>query len=335
MNNVNKKTALAITAIFIAVMVMSLIFSIVIGTNIHTSEIFGYADTVFSNTTNTPLQLSGRDDLISIEYAGAYNRDYPGGYFTFRSNTNDRAYSLSTLEVGDGRIISGTNDTDCPIVVEKKGIISYEHVWKGTFNVVYSYELNGNNEPAILEANGESGEIKRPISFPIYQPGKYRITIYFRDLIKNGRNQYSTGNELYSVSFQLTIPDALGSKFDVLTVAPACYGLDNYLHTVGVTLRSNSDELPYINQNRMELYKLEDGVSREMHDFYEPHPIAFRRDFPFVDDSTGETITSVADYRVYLVNIPHGDYKLTLHFTENEDGSGEQYTLTLNLRFDE
>ena len=178
-----------------------------------------------------------------------------------------------------------------------------------------------------------AGEFWHLFTLPWYDPGEYRVTYYFRQCITRERSHYTTGDELYSVTHSFTAPEPSGSRFDVI-------GISFYTGDIWVTLRANDGEAPYIDGSRCEIERNEkgvwtsDGISAEIAN-YDPSKQFYRShydyDWMMPDD--------FERYGVYVVKFDgvtrEYDYRLTLHFNENEDGSGEQYDLTLNLRFGE
>lgn len=164
------------------------------------------------------------------------------------------------------------------------------------------------------------------------EPGLYRITHYFREDISRELHDYETGTELYTVTHTVEVPEPSGKPFDIYGVMLWNYAphSDNYRQ---VAIHFNFGEKDvYMDRARMTLEKRVGLRWVEVEDVSEDEPSVWSRAaeddpadrryhayhmaciFPYIDDSAAV-------------------YRLTLEFVENEDGSGERYTLTLDLKF--
>ncbi len=166
-----------------------------------------------------------------------------------------------------------------------------------------TYE-GGNNKIMSLSWDGSSKYGKRGNSVlccvPVLdQPGEYRITLNFREVKERitelGRWWYSE-DEVHSISFRFTVPEKSDKLFDLLfcRITEGSYGRQR----LWMTIRMNGEaSAPYL-QSGDDIMRVEkDGLAR----------------YIVYDDGSW------------------GDGTAVLHFSANEDGSGEQYVLTLHL----
>lgn len=185
----------------------------------------------------------------------------------------------------------------------------------------------GNDKYFSLSWDGDSKYGKHGNAFAFYapifdSPGEYRFTINFREVQKHtGKSSFkwiADDTQAHSISFRYTVPEITDKPFDVLDAS--AFILNNELnhnrHIATVVLRlNNGTPAPYV---------LRDGKYC---------PTAYEKSHfsnEVIPDWDGNTIV-----KYYLVSSE--DYAdectETFHFAEHSDGSGEQYDLTLNLRF--
>ena len=182
-----------------------------------------------------------------------------------------------------------------------------------------------------------SGESRLLLPFPIHEPGTYRLTYKMRESISAKGSAYTTGDTLYSISHTVTVPEATDSKFDIVSadyidqagvyvaIRPNIDGATLYLDRALGTIekktdRGGYDDLTYMSTSDTKLSLLSlDDANRFYDTSSEPRKYGYDDLFMF---------------RQFLTLEDAGEYRLTLFFTQNPDGSGEQYTLQLKLKYD-
>ncbi len=158
----------------------------------------------------------------------------------------------------------------------------------------------GNDKIMSLSWDGSSKYGGVLCCVPVFdQPGEYRVTLNFREVKERttelGQWWYSE-DEVHSISFRFTVPEKSDKPFDLLycCITEGSYGRQRLL----MTIRMNGEApAPYLQSG-------DDIVRREK--------------------------DGLASYIVYDDG-SWGEGTAVLRFTENEDGSGEQYVLTLRL----
>lgn len=165
---------------------------------------------------------------------------------------------------------------------------------------------------------------------PIFaDPGDYRVTLYFRKCDESGS---AVDGDIHRVSFETSVPEHSEKPFDVIQ---AELSTDGVFPQVTVLVRQNdrSKPLPYIDRSSFTL-AYEDGDKlvkvepRKDTDSVAFCPDGGSRDGAFAEYSFG------LYYPVEEFDLTK-TYRMSVELSSNEDGSGEQYTLTLRLRFEE
>lgn len=318
---------------------------------------FGYADRVFSTAYRTPASdCTGDTDLLCVEYIlpdYAHFGCSRGYEIRFSSERDDLVFSYPRYV--DGKQVSKDGMPAGMGLVER--FEDSEWVEAGRFAYANMYHTGSAPFGRLMKmADGSYSAAMMDVvdGFDVFStPGLYRFTHYFRKCISDDSAHFETGERLYSVSHTLEIPGPTEKPFDVLQVMLHSQAHMEYEQNrkpyVWVHIRLNSGSL-YFDTACAEL-EVKDGLSwvevtspngdtSAVHLASEDLP-AHQRYIGADTDAwnspakRGEpvTISEMFDFNVYAD--PSADYRLTLHFAENEDGSGEQYTLTLNLRFDE
>lgn len=164
--------------------------------------------------------------------------------------------------------------------------------------------------------------------FPFHSPGRYRVNFYFREYI---REEDRAGDDLYTISFETEVEPASSRRFDVCSFGAG--GGEHGIEMLSFILRANEDETPYLDIDSARMERSEESTDVPIAGGYtRSSDILYF--FEDLRDSVGAPF--VSEYLLYFDEpVPAGEYMLTMIFTEHPDGSGEQYTLTLNLRFDE
>ncbi len=185
------------------------------------------------------------------------------------------------------------------------------------------------------------------IKIPEYEPGAtYRFTYLFREMAQEYPRE--SGDELYSISHTVTIPEATEKRFDLVSLginehSPRSGGIRSF--SVEPIIRVNDGDAPYTHYAETTFEKLVNGrwvTSLGSSDtFWSEMPeVLGKQDFRRLEvyQYRREDLSNYYTLDPYLdlyISDASADYRLTLVFCENEDGSGERYTLTLNLRFEE
>lgn len=170
------------------------------------------------------------------------------------------------------------------------------------------------------------------LPFPIHEPGTYRLTYKMRE----STGSYSTGDTLYSVSHTVTVPEATDSRFDILSAELDASG-------VHIAIRSNTPGAAlYLDRARGTIEKKTDGGGyTNITDTDVGSSMSLLREDDvgrYYDTATVPNEFGYDDLfmlRQPLTLADAGEYRLTLFFTQNPDGTGEQYTLHLNLKYGE
>lgn len=209
---------------------------------------------------------------------------------------------------------------------EKKVVNSWEYV--GEVSIVTYYSAFGAVPDAGAVALGQFDDwVSRELNLhlPEYEPGTtYRITYFFRNETESGWS-----DELHTVSHTVSLPKRTNKRFDFISLGWS----ESAGSSIYPEIRVNYGDAPYflISESYQEYRKngrweqeelfagasqhLGDGPTVELMSYRLPpnhYNLWCRRVFP---DSEH----------------PPTDYRLTLVFCDNADGSGERYTLTLYL----
>lgn len=181
------------------------------------------------------------------------------------------------------------------------------------------------------------------VVFPIDEPGKYRLTYYFRESIdSNWVSPYTTGDELYSISHTVTIPKATDKPFDIIALQLNAFHYHKdeqgvWTANVDYVIRPNFGGTLYPDDARRTLEKLVDGEWVEAPvpagKKYALYTCADDYEYRYLS-STWRKDDNIKEGFMFYFNDPNGEYRIKLDYVENEDGSGERYTLTLRLKFD-
>lgn len=166
------------------------------------------------------------------------------------------------------------------------------------------------------------------VFLPEYEPGAtYRITYFFRTEIANGWS-----DELHSVSYTVTLPPQNDKRFDFVSLG---WGSSDG-RRIAPEIRVNYGEAPYLLLDACKIEQKENG--RWVESLDDEGESAF---WTFGDEPTqalkpccnlpNHYYLPQSYWYIALSRIPCPDYRLTLVFCDNADGSGERYTLTLYL----
>ncbi len=280
---------------------------------------FGYADRVYTAFAQ-PLELVEGDDVFELSYCGT-SVGYINAGFSVRPNDGSRAYTLSGGMWMNSRYLSSSEDRDGYVTQQIDGewVTIYDIGWVGSYPKAESHLIDG----AVSK-----------VGFHVPLPAladSSQVTLFYRDCDVDAEGGVTTCSELHSLTFQWEPLPRSNKPFDVVELSFFPNGNPDVLW-----LRANGNAaLPYLDQASMCYEKLTDGKWVQCPSEYEYSSEATRYSMGARLEYAHERLTDTAGYRVWAGSLEPGDYRLTATFTENEDGSGEQYTLTLRLRFDE
>ena len=168
---------------------------------------------------------------------------------------------------------------------------------------------------------------------PVSDPGTYRCTLYFRESEAMEYYEYTTGDELYHITFTLTVPEATEKRFDVISTC-LLYDPSN-VAAMDFVLRSNDGTGICLDRAKATLEMQKDGEWQDVSD------LVFRTEETAGSRYVSDVWTSGNKYfcQVLFEREAHKTmeteypYRLTLEFCENDDGTGERFFLTVNLQF--
>lgn len=174
---------------------------------------------------------------------------------------------------------------------------------------------------------GEDGEV----CFTLPSASIYRYTLYFRESLDNTPEHCTTGDELYSISFRLTVPKS-DRDFDVLSVTGVWsdepqlvhggpgYGFDEFLSNCDVYIVVSYNFTPALGEDmylglvgrKCSVEMLENGEWKTLKDAVRPDTLMTEPGL-----YAGHIVMNLPD--------PEGTYRLTVHF----EGCGD-FPLILN-----
>ncbi len=303
------------------------------------------SDKVYTFTEPQPFKLSGKDaERIEAVYKRTTSflndprlalalRSADGGYYTF----------------GSSRFVNGEEHRD----KELKGDFFTERYenggWTACENGWWQSDTIG-IWPPVKNAFSSTEELYSSFPLNTDEPGRYRITFYFRDYIpassKAPRNGGSSGDGLYEASFEYDVPGRSLSSTepkvgnfwmrDLTNDTPPYPGKQNiaqmtllitnwrigfgYLQEDGSGIMRRTESGEYVPDDTFIV-----GYAPQENNYLDPS-----------DKERDHLDYYVRPLTMNLLNWEYGaEYRLTLVFTENEDGTGEKCSVTLNFRFDE
>ena len=268
--------------------------------------------------------LEGDTNLLNIRHVYIGTTDAS----SLRSTEADILYDATTdiaLTAGyynDGEILSE------PAVLNSVYKLDADGEWDWYSNSMYAMGvlmMHAGQPIYPVLPSGES-EYTR-LTLPVCEPGRYKCCLYFREAVSNENFHYETGLERYSISFEYEIPEASVNRFDLATLT-VLEGGESYGLYVEPTIRANRGKPPYLDraEGKLEM-KTEDGWE-DISDLLRLCPEYDKRRF-----TDNDVYGSLSKDRIYTEPLePGGEYRITLCYRENEDGTGERYELTLHLK---
>ncbi len=292
-------------------------------------EPFGYADRVYGLNC---FELDGESSYFtSIRSCGIGRTD---------SETSGNTLSLVLIPADGKHLLLGEN-SDLPNVsfcdfgdhagkIEKIVDDEWQYVCEVTRSGTYTAQGRADGYWA-LDYDDNPNIPNFIMGAPIFEnPGRYRVTLEFHELEKRG-NTYRRDSKPHFVSFQLTVPDYTSARFDIVDVGILQSG--NY-PCFQISLRSNDGSAhPFIDSNLFEVSHVSGNTTTHIKQDGDAIVLA--------SDNGAWGSSDIGVYSLMGINIPidefdtSGKYVVKIGLSSNPDGSGERYTLTLNLRFEE
>lgn len=293
---------------------------------------FGYADIHFSSDDDSrKLSLSGDSDRVEARFIGVGDDGGRTLSVCFWAKDETKTYAFTSSEYANGALIEKTDIPD--ILVERSGNGCWERCDDVRYTPVMSLPMTASNRRNVVDAPTILN-----FFFPIDIAGKYRVTFFFRECAEPHctASNLSTAGELLSVWFELSVPVKTAFEYDVYSPYIK-YVEETGAGIVELLIRSNREQpLPYLDKRSIALFRetqqgqdyagsyLDGGVQV----LYLSDEALFWREVCGWEASFGYYGT------IALPDASRSDeYVLKMTFTEHPDGSGEQYTLTLRLRF--
>ncbi len=253
--------------------------------------------------------------------------------------------SMTSAQLHGNKLVYDRGDGLCEKLVNGEWVDVGELLVDWARPVLRMYDDLSGRQGCYLDPSVEDSEIYRSIAatMPEYEPGAtYRLTYYFREMLSWDR--YS--DQLYSVSHTVKIPAPSDKRFDLITPGLEVYGDGSGIGRIVPVIRVNWGEAPYVQQHLCTVEKRQ-GSSwvQALNRFGEPAFVWRHEEDRIYKQMQARTLKQVSTdldgeyYQIAIsvsISVDDADalYRVTIPFTENLDGSGERYTLTLNLRFD-
>lgn len=121
-------------------------------------------------------------------------------------------------------------------------------------------ELSETGGPEESDVPALSGENTVRVKLPLADPGMYRYTLYFRENIDHTAANCTTGDKLFSITFDVKIPRS-DRKFDLLALGGRCSDVEDggTFCALNTLIRSNSGELLCYNLTKGGTLEMLDG----------------------------------------------------------------------------
>lgn len=320
---------------------------------VSSNEHYGLVQEVYSLRGKIPItDLEGDTDLFDVRAIVPhehYEQSLEAGEFLLNLLVvipPGSQFALTDATYENGKLIDGGGEYRSGYVekLDESGrwnIVSGLHL-----HTKHGEDYNGDTFPHLVGVEGAPHTLAA--SFPIHDPGKYRITYKFRrcdGVIHNPRVPFSTFGEVCTVSHTVTVPEPSEKKFDLVALGttnlsehPDSNGLYLYL-----LLRSNDGTIPHLKSERVLFEVLKNGewVEAARSDSGYDAASAYENGsgdsglaYSFRHPYTGEREDNYFSLRAWLhLEIPGAEYRITFDLRENADGSGERRPLTLRLNF--
>ncbi len=229
--------------------------------------------------------------------------------------------------------------------------------WYGATNIVRPAE----------SAGGKDGNVC--VNLPLWEPGTYRAVLTLRDYLPpddgNDSDMGVSGVKTHAVYFEYEVPEWTDEPMEVLLAEPTyarrpTASEDGDTAYLNLTLRANTPAR-YIDYKNVVLERFDeaadDWVGTDYLSWFNEYAgihildryaeqVMYEDSFSVSDPERYYASTEHSEsekYRLSVVSLlgielgalePEEEYRITIPFTENEDGTGEQYTIQLRMQFD-
>lgn len=316
--------------------------------------VYSPADTVEITDCTGDTDALLATEILPNASDGVYS-DYMKSEYVTQNPANGLMLHVRLAAVGSMNILlSSSVRDDTPFPDEPFGYIERlgeDGGWTKLSPIEYDYSnaltylsSSISEQTALRIAPGLAVEVG--IRFPLHEPGTYRITYYYRAAEYFGGYMGWTYSEPRSISHTVTVPEASGKKFDLVSADISANEIaydGSFVLRIGALCRTNDGTLPYqdLLATRLEIYSSgrwapapSDGYSavtglrdeESENPFYSPS--AYYTEDPFTGEDVTNVICGTAEVRLAD---PSARYRLTMEFCENPDGSGERWILTLYI----
>lgn len=220
--------------------------------------------------------------------------------------------------------------------------------------------FDGNKSAPYAQLTPTSSNIMT-VNLPVTELGKYRLTYTFRDSLSYDESEYTTSEEVYSISHTITLLDATDNKYDIAYVF---FGESTINCTVDgkragflamhvdPLVRVNDGSQFYYDRASYRLEALVDGewveapLPDRMTVYLGNDPVEVPTPAEIdsavltkciLDDPINRFALSDAGYRAVdlCISDPSLDYRLCFDLTTERDPDSERVHMQVRLRFDE
>lgn len=290
---------------------------------------FGMVEELYHlNGVVEPITDCGGDtDVFCAETieSNYMNLHYPSVRF---SGEDGKSYAFTSDHYVDGELVEEHEEAS---YIEK--LVDGEWVWYDRMWEIAARQQPGGIPPYLSTSVGYT----MSFNFPYNDPGTYRMTHYFRESVSELSYHYTTGDELYSISHTYTVPEPSDKRFDLLSVAAYTYydSADTHIPHIYMLIRVNEGERIYLDRACGRIEKLVDGnwVDITRPEYLDDDDSRRRYHGHYREGDGSDVFETWFDY--FVIDDLSADYRITLEFVENEDGSGERYTLQFRMNFSE
>ena len=269
----------------------------------------------------TPVICTGDTDKLNVFAVSNVGRNSRDG-MTLWYECGDMDVAFTDCRYVDGSEILPYSEGGMGTVERREG-----SEWKDV-GLLYdnnAYTQEGGRAPFWVGYEGRSGWTC--VYVPTDEPGRYRITVNFRECLSTEYFDYATGEELYAVTFEYTVP-CTDKPFDLAHFAIRG-DAPKYYFRLGI--RANCSERLWLDRAATTLEVREGG---EWLDMTEQAGCGMDPDSP---DRYFEGYGSDAELFVGAATVAvldkEKEYRLRLTFVTAADGSGERYVLTIPFDF--
>lgn len=279
-----------------------------------------------------PLETTGDSDLLDV-YLCDSGVTYDLLDIRLKTKSPEYGIAFCTDMFIDGERI----ESDAPEVVIEK----YDgSEWQWYKNSEYWDRVESMG--IFYHYTDPGSERTEEILFKNAEAGLYRITLFFREITeKEDSHVLNTAPELRSVSFTFEVPDT-DKPYNLCEASLERRDIGGADALLEVNLRAANEDVKfpiYLSKSSIELYENSGGRLKKVGGFSDGRVESI---LPGVQDNPDDCYAceSWDRFMRYGAFVFYGidydkEYALKMTFFENEDGTGERYSLVLNLVFDE